>query len=70
MEQLKRETIEVESQLRSALLVLEEGRRSLEMVVKDAREGVRSIEIAENSESGSSYSQSSRADTDLHLLFH
>ncbi|KAL7414719.1 vitamin-D-receptor interacting mediator subunit 4-domain-containing protein [Mrakia frigida] len=48
MEQLKRETIEVESQVRSALLVLEEGRRSLEMVVKDAREGVRSIEIAEN----------------------
>jgi len=50
MEQLKRETIEVESQVRSALLVLEEGRRELEMVVKDAKEVVSSIELAEKSE--------------------
>ena len=50
MEQLKRETIEVESQVRSALSVLEEGRRDLEMVVKDAKEVVSSIELAEKSE--------------------
>ena len=50
MEQLKRETIEVESKVRGALLVLEQGRRELEAVVGDAKEVVSSIEMAEKSE--------------------
>lgn len=74
MEQLKRETIEVESQVRSALLVLEGGRRDLEMVVKDAKEVVSSIELAEKSESSPSelfsYRRDSRANHHLCFLLH
>jgi hypothetical protein len=51
MEELKRQTIEVESQVRSALLVLEEGRRELEGIVADAKETVASIEMAQKSKS-------------------
>lgn len=51
MEQLKRQTIEVESQVRDALMVLEQGRRELELVVADAHETVSQIERADTSQS-------------------
>lgn len=50
MEELKRETINVESKVRDTLLVLEDGRRDLEMVLRDAKNVVSSIELAEKSE--------------------